>query len=803
LTKISFEIIIILQRKITLYSEYFFSAFFILNVIVMTKEDAADKLKILIIEDEPGLNKLIQNLLKHEGFTAEGVFSGNEAVEWVKNNPENLLIIDYLLSDMTALDLVEKLESENLKFNFIVLTGMQDQRIAIELLRKGARDYIIKDSNFIDIIINVLRKTISQIENEKKLEIANKKIMEQNELLTNLISHLPNYIYWKDNNLNYKGCNEKYAKLLGFKASSDIIEKNDTELGINSKDINKFLKHDLEVIKNGNSFLGIDEIFIKKIDKKVPFLTHRAPLKDQAGNISGIIVISTDISELEEIDETIKVSEERFRELFDNMADGVAIYTQIDNCEDFLIKDFNAAFEKNEQIKREEIIAKSVLEIFPSIKNSGLFDIFKKVYKTGKPEHFSNKTYKDYRISSWFDNFIYKLSTGDIVTIYQNLTTQKQHEELLNEYKLAIESSSDMIYCINKDYKFIFANKAFLNAFCVSQKDIETKNADDILGKDLIKSLAKDHIEKTLKGEVYELESERVFPKIGNRIIKLKYYPIIQELIDDKKNVKYNAIVAVIRDITDQKNLEIELKKLNEELENRVKSRTEELTLANNELESFSYSVSHDLRAPLRHIFGFSELLTKELKENLNETSSKYLSNIIESSKKMSILIDDLLSFSRMGRASLNFISIDLNKLLSDSISFLENEIKNRDIEWNIAQLPKIQGDLSMLRQALINFISNALKYTRKKKKTVIDIGYTEDDKYYNFFIKDNGIGFDPAYKDKLFGVFQRLHSDKEFEGTGIGLALVKRIILRHGGIVRAESKMGKGAAFYFTLPKG
>ena len=167
----------------------------------------------------------------------------------------------------------------------------------------------------------------------------------------------------------------------------------------------------------------------------------------------------------------------------------------------------------------------------------------------------------------------------------------------------------------------------------------------------------------------------------------------------------------------------------------------------------------------------------------------------------MSILIDDLLSFSRMGRTSLNLSKINLNKLIDEIIKLLENDTKNRKIKWKIKKLPRINGDPSLLRQVFINLLSNALKYTRNKKITIIEIDFTEEHDNYIIFIKDNGIGFNSKYKDKLFGVFQRLHSDKEFEGTGIGLAIVKRIINRHNGKVWAEGKINKGATFYLSLP--
>lgn len=241
---------------------------------------------------------------------------------------------------------------------------------------------------------------------------------------------------------------------------------------------------------------------------------------------------------------------------------------------------------------------------------------------------------------------------------------------------------------------------------------------------------------------------------------------------------------------------------MNENLEKRVAERTALLETANKELESFSYSVSHDLRAPLRHISGYLDLLMKRNTEQLDERGRHYIEAILDSSVHMGNLIDDLLSFSRTGRMEVNPDSLDMNKLVRDSILLLDPEIKDRRIEWKIAELPQVRGDYNMLRQVWVNLIGNAVKYTKKKEEATIEIGSQESEGEYLFFVKDNGAGFDMRYAQKLFGVFQRLHSNEEFEGTGIGLANVRQVIKKHGGRTWAEGEIDKGAIFYFTIPK-
>jgi PAS domain S-box-containing protein len=244
-----------------------------------------------------------------------------------------------------------------------------------------------------------------------------------------------------------------------------------------------------------------------------------------------------------------------------------------------------------------------------------------------------------------------------------------------------------------------------------------------------------------------------------------------------------------------------QITRANVELEQRVADRTAQLEESNSELEAFAYSVSHDLRAPLRHIDGFIELLQKRTKTRLDDKSQHYMDMISDSAQKMGILIDDLLSFSRMGRQEIYTSKVDLNDLIQDIMHDSETEIRGRNIQWKISRLPLVTGDRAMLRVVLANLIVNAVKFTRPKEFAEIEIGYEANESEITLFVRDNGVGFDMKYVDKLFGVFQRLHSQEDFEGTGIGLANVHRIIRRHGGRTWAEGQVDHGATFYFSLP--
>ena len=271
----------------------------------------------------------------------------------------------------------------------------------------------------------------------------------------------------------------------------------------------------------------------------------------------------------------------------------------------------------------------------------------------------------------------------------------------------------------------------------------------------------------------------------------------------DRRTVELaRANIQLREEIKEREQAEQKINRLNSELEKRVIERTAQLEAANKELEAFSYSVSHDLRAPLRHINGFIQLLRKQEGSKLDEASARYLAIITDASKKMGELIDDLLAFSRTGRTEMQIQPMDMVKLVQEVLDEMTLDLNDRNITWEIESLPCAQGDPALLRQVWANLLANAIKYTSTRPEAHIEIGTipASADAEITFFVRDDGVGFDPSYKDKLFGVFQRLHREDEFPGAGIGLATVRRIIHRHGGQIWAEGEVDRGASFFFTL---
>ncbi|HVV00495.1 MAG TPA: ATP-binding protein [Verrucomicrobiae bacterium] len=297
--------------------------------------------------------------------------------------------------------------------------------------------------------------------------------------------------------------------------------------------------------------------------------------------------------------------------------------------------------------------------------------------------------------------------------------------------------------------------------------------------------------------QILSMEFSVDWPDGSRHVLVLRGRAFLSE-IGEPERLRGTAL-----DATERRKAEEEVRKLNAELETRVQERTAELTAANQEMEAFTYSVAHDLRAPLRHIDAFSRILVEDFGLELPEQAQRYLENIRNGSKNMSRLVDDLLNLARIGRQELRRQPVSAETLVADVVKDLQSETANRAIEWKIHPLPVLQCDPGLMKQVFTNLISNAVKYTRPRAIANIEIGSSQENGKTAVFVRDNGVGFNMKYADKLFGVFQRLHRAEEFEGTGVGLATVERIIRKHGGKVWAEAEPDKGATFYFTVPRG
>jgi PAS domain S-box-containing protein len=357
-----------------------------------------------------------------------------------------------------------------------------------------------------------------------------------------------------------------------------------------------------------------------------------------------------------------------------------------------------------------------------------------------------------------------------------------------------VENLPDMVFVKEAhDLRFVRVNRAAEEILACRREDLLGKNDYDWFPTEQADFFTSRDREVLASGQLLDIPEETITTMKGEkRLLHTKKVPIV----DERGKPLY--LLGISQDVTEKRHAEEKIRALHE----AAARHAEKLEVANKELEAFSYSVSHDLRGPLRHVDGFADLLRRRAESTLDEKSRQYLDQISESARLMGSLIDDLLMFSRMGRAEMQRTTISLDVLVAQVRHSLAPEMAGRTIDWHVAPLPRIQGDPAMLRLVLTNLLSNAIKYTRTRPTARIDVGANESDGEVTVFVRDNGVGFDMEYAHKLFGMFQRLHRQEEFEGTGIGLANVRRIVHRHGGLTWAEGRLDEGATFYFSMPK-
>jgi signal transduction histidine kinase len=438
---------------------------------------------------------------------------------------------------------------------------------------------------------------------------------------------------------------------------------------------------------------------------------------------------------------------------------------------------------------REGAMGKIIWDVHPGLSETVFGNKFKEAMETQVAMEFENY-YPPYDI--WVNMKIYPANNG-LTLYYEDITKRKVAEENLIKsekiYKtIASSIPGSMICLLDKDYKYLLIEGDIVEKLGYSKDKMLGNKAEDILLPEIFEMI-KDEFKRTFNGEIITRENSRLGYDTISKFIPLK----------DEDDSVY-AMMTVTLDVTTLKNALRDISELNKGLEEKIVRRTRQLKKSNEELEAFSYSVSHDLRAPLRAIIGFTSILEEDYSSKLDDEARRITGVIKSNTLKMGHLVDDLLTFSRMSRHDIIKGSVDTNKIVHEIIESTDIN-KSSKIEWTVPQLSFSRADLNTIRQVWVNLISNAVKYSGNEAAPQIEIGCYKQDGQLVFFVKDNGVGFDEKYKDKLFKVFQRLHGTEEFEGTGIGLAIVQKIIFKHGGNVWASSAVNEGATFFFSLP--
>ncbi len=405
------------------------------------------------------------------------------------------------------------------------------------------------------------------------------------------------------------------------------------------------------------------------------------------------------------------------------------------------------------------------------------------------------------QLSRAFDKMIVSLKKVT-ENLKKEIFTHKKSEEALKESETRLNEAQQIAHIGSWELDLI-TNTLHWSDEVYRIFDLEPQQFDPTY-EAFLDNIHPDDREFVNNAYTESVKNKKTYDIIHRLLLKDGTLKFVNERCETFYNDNGKAVrsIGTVQNVTRRIQAEEELKKYQQRLEELVEERTKELETANKELEAFSYSVSHDLRAPLRAIDGFTRILMDDYVSKLDKEGKRLGSVIRKNSKKMGQLIDDLLTFSRLGRTSMIYSKIDIGNMVNAIYHEATNPEQHKRIKISIAELPQVEGDTNMIRQVWMNLISNAVKFSSQRKQAIISVTSQEEKNKITYCIKDNGAGFDMKYVDKLFGVFNRLHSDKEFEGTGVGLALVQRIIRRHDGNVWAEGEVDKGASFYFFLPK-
>ncbi len=530
------------------------------------------------------------------------------------------------------------------------------------------------------------------------------------------------------------------------------------------------------------------------------FETVKSPVFDERGEVSGIVGVSFDTTARKKMERELRSSEERFR-LF---ADSVDDVFWIIEAEPRKVVYVNSAFKKIWGHEAETLYANPWLwgetihaddrareqAVFATWLEAPAVEIFRTEYRIVRPDG-------EVR---WIRDYGTKLcdAQGRVYRLHgiaEDITEQRNVEMALAESRqrrdALLESNPDPAWLKDLQGRYIAVNRAWFTRRALTPHNIEGKTDREFFSAER-RALVEAEDRRVIETKTVVRGERNWNFADGTAWIETVKAPVF----DSDGNV--TAIVGLSHDISERKRIEVAVREMNLSLE----QKTTELTALNHELESFAYTVSHDLRAPLRHIDGFVNLLKKHAGPALDAQSTRYFERVSNAARRMGRLIDDLLAFSRTGRTELRMQRVPLDRLIRETIEHLKPDMGARRIEWKVGTLPEVQGDASLLAIVLQNLVSNAVKYTRPREVARIQVSARRsDDGMTILSVSDNGVGFDMQYENKLFGVFQRLHTDAEFEGTGIGLATVARIVQRHGGRVWAESKLDEGSRFHVALP--
>ena len=629
-------------------------------------------------------------------------------------------------------------------------------------------------------------------------ERAAQKALEESEAFNRtIVESIPQQLFLKDRNGVYLAVNQPYAASLGCRPEQ-LVGKDDfafypTELA------EKYRADDRAVMESGQ-VKDMEERYLAQ-GKEYWIHTIKAPVRDDGGQVTAVLGLFEDISARQRVEQSLKDARDRLEEaqraahlgnwewdaLNDQITGSEEFYRLFDVAPEGLSR-FSQFVERLHPDDRERVQR----DVADALKQDRPYDT-------------------DYRVrlsdGGWRDVIargrVFVDEGGKplrMVGTCLDITERKQAENALREQyailRAILQSTDSSVFSLDREYRYT----TFNDGHAATMKALY--GVDIQIGASLAEyqsvpedwQLARKNLDRALQGETFV---ESAFS--GDEVRSRRYFEISHSPIRTSANELIGVSVSS-RDVTERKRAEDEIRLLNVSLEERVRDRTAQLEELNKELEAFSYSVSHDLRAPLRAIDGFTRLLADDYAPHLNTEGKRLCSIVRENTKSMGRLIDDLLAFSRLGRAEMNLSQIDMGTMANSVFHELTTPQGRARIDFQVGALPPALADPTLMRQVWMNLLSNAIKFSSKREQAVIKVSAQQNQGENVYTVQDNGAGFDMQYVGKLFGVFQRLHNTREFEGTGVGLALVQRVIRRHGGRVWAEGEIDKGATFHFAF---
>ena len=591
-------------------------------------------------------------------------------------------------------------------------------------------------------------------------------------------------------------CNDKFAEMYGFSKGDELVGKKLAEFhgsdnnpeniaaltnvaASNYRIVNEVTD---EIDKNGNKMYVSNNIF--------------GIIED--GYLKRVWASQNDVTEQKRITKTLEESEKKYRLLIESATDSIVI------LKDGLVQYVNHVLIELSGYTEEELIGKSFIDFVAVEEREKVLAYHKKRMEGEiKPIRYETYAHKKNGEKVPFEIvssvYTYKEEKANLVFM-RDISERKRAEEEIRKSRLLLRTMIDSLNLwlavVDLEGNYLIANQYYTKTFNLSLNLIENHKFEEHFEPELFKKhkAFKDQclIEEKTINVYYELEFEKgkIINVFGN------YTPLRDN------NGKIFGISIALMDITKQKEIERQILVLNQTLEDRVEKRTTQLENANKELEAFAYSVSHDLRAPLRAISGFTKILYEDYFEKFDEEGKRLGNIILNETIRMGQLIDDLLQFSRLGRTAMHLSLVNMKQMAQQIFEETKKQYPDKEVHFVLADLLPVKVDIGLIRQVWINLLSNAFKFSAKKEKIEINISCIQNKNEIIYSIQDNGAGFDMKYIDKLFGVFQRLHNPKDFQGTGVGLAIVQRIIARHDGRIWAESEIKKGTTFYFLIPK-